>query len=54
MAILPSPVIIAHRGFRRLYPENTLVSFQAARQAGAHMIELDVTSFPGPQTGCHP
>lgn len=38
-----SPVIIAHRGFKRLYPENTMASFEAAIRAGAHMIELDVT-----------
>ena len=43
METLPSPVIIAHRGYNRFYPENTLVSFQAAMQSGAHMIELDTT-----------
>lgn len=37
------PLIIAHRGFRRLYPENTIIAFEAAINAGAHMIELDVT-----------
>ena len=37
------PWIIAHRGFREKYPENTLVAFQAAMDAGAQMIELDVT-----------
>jgi glycerophosphoryl diester phosphodiesterase len=36
------PLIIAHRGYRARYPENTLVSFLAAMDAGAHMIELDV------------
>lgn len=40
---LQKPAIIAHRGFKRLYPENTLVAFDAAIQAGTHMIELDVT-----------
>ena len=34
--------IIAHRGYRAKYPENTLVAFQAAVDAGAPMIELDV------------
>jgi len=34
--------IIAHRGYRAKYPENTLVAFQAAMNAGAPMIELDV------------
>jgi glycerophosphoryl diester phosphodiesterase len=38
-----SPWIIAHRGFRARYPENTLIAFQAALDAGVTMIELDVT-----------
>ncbi len=38
-----SPWIIAHRGFKQKYPENTLVAFQAAMDAGVEMIELDVT-----------
>jgi glycerophosphoryl diester phosphodiesterase len=38
-----SPWIIAHRGFKQKYPENTLVAFQAAMDAGVPMIELDVT-----------
>ena len=33
---------IGHRGAAALCPENTLPSFQAARDAGAGMIELDV------------
>lgn len=37
------PWIIAHRGYCADYPENTLVAFQAAADAGAAMIELDVT-----------
>ena len=36
------PWIIAHRGYRAKYPENTLVAFQAALDAGVQMIELDV------------
>jgi glycerophosphoryl diester phosphodiesterase len=36
------PLIIAHRGYRTRYPENTLVAFKAAMDAGAQMIELDV------------
>jgi len=35
-------LVIAHRGYRAKYPENTLVAFQAAIDAGADMIELDV------------
>jgi glycerophosphoryl diester phosphodiesterase len=38
-----TPWIIAHRGYRTKYPENTLSAFQAALDAGASMIELDVT-----------
>jgi glycerophosphoryl diester phosphodiesterase len=37
------PWLIAHRGFRAKYPENTLIAFQAALDAGCPMIELDVT-----------
>ena len=39
---LPFPLIVAHRGYSAQYPENTLVAFRAADNAGAHMIELDV------------
>ncbi|CAB1084465.1 Glycerophosphoryl diester phosphodiesterase (EC [Olavius algarvensis Delta 1 endosymbiont] len=37
-----SPWIIGHRGYHAKYPENTPASFEAAIQAGATMIELDV------------
>jgi glycerophosphoryl diester phosphodiesterase len=37
-----TPWIIGHRGYHAKYPENTLASFEAAIQAGADMIELDV------------
>lgn len=36
-------LVIAHRGFSRRYPENTLAAFEAAIAAGADMIELDLT-----------
>ena len=36
------PWFIAHRGYRAKYPENTLVAFRAALEAGVQMIELDV------------
>ena len=36
------PWVVAHRGYRGLYPENTLVAFGAAITAGADMVELDV------------
>jgi glycerophosphoryl diester phosphodiesterase len=36
------PWVIAHRGYRQKYPENTPAAFQAALAAGAAMIEVDV------------
>jgi glycerophosphoryl diester phosphodiesterase len=42
LCLIP-PVIIAHRGYRKRYPENTLAAFAAAFDAGAGMVELDVT-----------
>lgn len=38
----PRPLVIAHRGASRLFPENTLPAFQAAVDAGADILELDV------------
>jgi glycerophosphoryl diester phosphodiesterase len=40
---MPSPLIIAHRGYRARFPENTLAAFEGALEIGAPMIELDVT-----------
>ncbi|MEW5736202.1 MAG: glycerophosphodiester phosphodiesterase family protein [Thermodesulfobacteriota bacterium] len=37
------PWCIAHRGFSERWPENTIPAFRAAADAGADMIELDVT-----------
>lgn len=34
--------LIAHRGWQRRYPENTLIAIDAAIQAGARHIEIDV------------
>ncbi len=42
LSLVP-PVIIAHRGYRKRYPENTMAAFAAAFDAGACMVELDVT-----------
>ena len=36
------PLLIAHRGWRRRYPENTLPALQAAAEAGACYVECDV------------
>lgn len=40
---LSRPLNIAHRGARDVAPENTLAAFQAALEASADGIELDVT-----------
>lgn len=40
---LKKPIYIAHRGYKNRFPENTLAAFQGAVDAGAEMIELDVT-----------
>lgn len=34
--------ILGHRGYRGKYPENTLLAFQKAYEAGAHGVEFDV------------
>jgi len=36
------PLLVAHRGFRADYPENTMAAFKAGVDAGAQMVELDV------------
>lgn len=36
------PALIAHRGYARHYPENTLVAIEAAIRAGARHVEVDV------------
>lgn len=36
------PDIIAHRGFRNKYPENTMGAFRGAVEAGSHAIETDL------------
>lgn len=38
----PQPLVIAHRGYSSLFPENTLAAFSGAADIGADMIELDV------------
>src|SRR5262249_5243327 len=37
-------LVIAHRGFSRLAPENTALAFELAGASGAHLIEFDVRS----------
>lgn len=37
-----TPIFIAHRGYAAAYPENTLIAIDAARQAGAKFVEVDI------------
>lgn len=39
----PRPWVIAHRGFSRRAPENTLVAVRQAIELGADMVEIDVS-----------
>ncbi len=39
---MEQPTLIAHRGYAKKFPENTLVAIEAALQAGAKCIEFDV------------
>ncbi len=36
------PGLVAHRGYARHYPENTLAGIEAAIRAGARLVEVDV------------
>jgi glycerophosphoryl diester phosphodiesterase len=36
------PQLVAHRGYTRHYPENTLVGLEAAMRAGARYVEIDI------------
>lgn len=38
---LPRPIVIGHRGFNQIAPENTLPSFKLAKMAGSDLVELD-------------
>lgn len=37
-----APILIAHRGYAKRYPENTLIALQAAIETGACCLEFDV------------
>ncbi len=39
---MKTPVLIAHRGYAKRYPENTLIGIEAALKAGASCVEFDV------------
>ena len=36
------PQTIAHRGYKALYPENTMGAFKGAVECGANAIETDI------------
>lgn len=36
------PIFIAHRGYAAAFPENTLLALDAAQQAGAEYVEVDI------------
>jgi len=36
------PIFIAHRGYAAAFPENSLIALDAARQAGATFVEVDI------------
>ena len=36
------PLVIAHRGYSRMAPENTLLAYRSAIEAGADMVEMDI------------
>jgi len=36
------PLVIAHRGYSRVAPENTLPAYRRAIEAGADMVEMDI------------
>jgi glycerophosphoryl diester phosphodiesterase len=42
MSVQKKPLVIAHRGYRAIAPENTLEAARKGREAGAEMWELDV------------
>ena len=37
-----SPTFVAHRGYASAFPENTLIALDAAQQAGAQYVEVDI------------
>jgi glycerophosphoryl diester phosphodiesterase len=39
---MPTPALVAHRGYALHYPENTVVGVEAAIAAGARYVEVDI------------
>ncbi|MCI5073310.1 hypothetical protein MRY82_10295 [bacterium] len=40
--VYAKPMVIAHRGAKKIWPENTIYAFKQAKNAGAEALELDV------------
>lgn len=38
----PSLIVSGHRGYKSVYPENTLLAFEKALELGVHMLEFDL------------
>lgn len=54
MKNMNAPRLIAHRGYAKHYPENTLIGIEAALQAGACFVEFDVQlTADGVPVLCH-
>ncbi len=49
----PGPLIIGHRGFAALHPDNSLAGVQAALAAGADGVEVDVRPCADGTWVCH-
>jgi glycerophosphoryl diester phosphodiesterase len=49
----PSPLVVAHRGASRAFPENTLAAFEGASRLGADWVELDVRRTADRQVVVH-
>ena len=47
-----SPLVCAHRGRSGVYPENTMVAYEAAIDVGADFMELDVRQTAGGEIVC--
>jgi glycerophosphoryl diester phosphodiesterase len=39
---ISSPLLVAHRGYQKCFPENSVLGIMSAIEAGAHYIELDI------------
>lgn len=51
---MPIPELIAHRGYTKHYPENTVIGIAAALRAGARFVEFDIQlTADGVPVLCH-